>query len=63
MVDREVPRETWMVVVWVSALNEKTGVALNDGDRDPSGNQSVNGVEGVAEAVAKTAVHHFVAVP
>lgn len=63
VVGREVPRETWMVVVWVSASNEKTGVALDDVDRVPSVNQSVSDAEDVAEAVAKTAVHHFVAAP
>lgn len=59
----EVPRETWMVVGWVSASNEKTGVALDGGDRDPSVNQSVSDAEDVAEAVARTAVRHFVAAP
>lgn len=60
MLGREVPRETWLVVAWVSALNEKTGVALRDGDRVPSVNQSVNDAEDVVATVAKTAV---VAVP
>lgn len=63
MVAREVPRETWMVVAWVSALIEKTGVAFHDGDRVPSVNQLVNDAEGVVAAVARTAVVHFVAVP
>lgn len=63
VVGREVPRETWMMVGRVSALNGKTGVALNDGDRDPLGNQSVSDAEGVAVVVAKTAVRHFVAAP
>lgn len=63
MVGCEVPRETWMVVGWVSALNGKAGVALDDGDRDPSENQSVSDAEGVAEAAAKTAVDHFVTIP
>lgn len=63
MVAREVPRETWMVVGRKSALNGKTGVALSDGDRDPSGNQLVNDAEGVAEAVATSVVRHFVAAP
>lgn len=63
MVAREVPRETSMVLAWVSALNGKAGLAFHDGDRVPSENQSASGAEGVAEAAAKTAVVHFVVAP
>lgn len=63
LVGCELPRETWMVAAWVSALNGKTGLALHDGDTVPSANQSESDAEGVVEAVAKSAVHHFVLPP